>query len=227
MKQFLLIVSFLLAINSFAQNNSNITISTTGSSNLKILFDGKKYSLLDRSVTFQNIQPGNHALVIYQLQKKNMGGTEYIEVYNNNITLSAKKHVEVSVLRFGKVAFDESYIEPDNWNDGNYNPGSNNQGGNRTATVSDQQFLMLKKAMADATYDDQILSTGKVILKNNLFTVQQVKELCKVFTYDDRRLEFAKVAYDYCAEKGLYISVLDVFTYQNYKTSLLNYINSK
>jgi len=227
MKQFLLIVSFILTIDGFSQNSSNITISTTGTSNLKILFDGKKYSLLDRSVTFQNILAGNHPLVIYQLQKKNTGGTEYVEVYNNNILLTARKHLEISVLRFGKVAFDENYIEADNWNEGNYNPGSSNQGGNRTSTVSDQQFLMLKKAMADAVYDDQILSTGKVILKNNLFTVQQVKELCKVFTYDDRRLEFAKAAYDYCAEKGLYISVLDVFTYQNYKTSLLNFINSK
>jgi len=237
MKQLLLISSFFISIIGFAQNNGNITISTTGNSNLKILFDGKKYSLLDRSVTFQNLPAGNHALVIYQLQKKNLGGTEYVEVFNNNVVLNPKKHLEVSVLRFGKVAWDESFIEPDTWNEGNYNPrnnGNNNQGnnngnnyGNGPVPVSDQQLAQLKKAMVDATYDNQILTTGKVILKNNWFTVAQIKELCQVFTYDDKRLEFAKVAYDYCIEKGLYISVQDVFTFSTYKTQLINYINSK
>ena len=235
MKQLLLIASFVIAIGSIAQNSSNITISTTGTSNLKIIFDGKKYSLLDRSVSFQNILPGSHPLIIYQLQRKLTGSTEFVEVYNNNINLAAKKHLEISVLRFGKVAFDESYMETDSWNEGNYNPknnpgNNNNQGnnnGNAATTVTDQQFAQLKKAMADAIYDDQILATGKVVLKNNLFTIDQIKTLCKLFAYDDRRLEFAKAAYDHCAEKGLYISVQDVFIYPTYKTLLINYINSK
>ena len=175
----------------------------------------------------------------YQLQRKNGNNTEYVEVYNNTILLNARKHLEISVLRFGKVAFDESFIEPDNWNEGNYNPRNNNNNGNNypgnntgnngngTATVTDQQFTALKKAMNDAYFDNDKLTTGKVILKNNLFTVQQITELCKLFSGDERRLDFAKAAYDSCAEKGLFISVTDAFYFQSYKTLLLNFINSK
>jgi Domain of unknown function (DUF4476) len=232
MKNILLVIcSFVLVINSFAQNNSNITISTTGNNNLKIRFDGKQYSLLDRSVTFQNIQPGNHTIVIYQLQRKNNGTNDFVEVYNNTITLIARKHLEVSVLRFGKVAMDENFMESDNWNEGSYNPRNNNQGNNysgvNSGVVTDQQFVLLKKAVIDAVYDDEKLSTGKVILKNNLFTAPQIKELCKLFIYDDRRLDFAKFAYDYCAEKGIYITVLDTFIYPSNKTALLNFIRNK
>ncbi|MBK8300355.1 MAG: hypothetical protein IPK90_07875 [Chitinophagaceae bacterium] len=53
-----------------AQIKGNVTISTTGTNNLKIKFGGKQYSLQDRSVTFQSLEPGNYSLIIYQLQQK-------------------------------------------------------------------------------------------------------------------------------------------------------------
>jgi len=227
----LLICTFALSFSVLAQNNSNFTISTTGNTNLKIRFGGKQYSLQDRSVTFQSLQPGTYTLQIFQLQRKSSGATEYVEVFNNNVTLTAQKHLEVSVLRFGKVAWDESYIEADDWNTNSYNPVSGNQGNNANSNnygpVSSDQFTMLKKAMEDASYDQDKLATGGVILKNNLFTTTQIKELCRLFSYDNYRLDFAKLAYDYCIDKGTYIAVLDVFDYQSNKTALLNYIKSK
>jgi hypothetical protein len=156
-----------------------------------------------------------------------------VEVYNSNITLSPKKHLEIAVLRFGKVMLDEGFIEADNWNNGSYNPSggnnNNNQGNNNSIgyPVSNEQFLLLKKSMADAYYDNDKLTTGKVVLKNNLFTTAQIKELLKLFYNDEQRLEFAKLAYDYCTDKGSYISLLDVFYYPSSKTSLLNYIKDK
>lgn len=234
MRRILLFLSFFLAFTvAQAQTNSNLTISTTGNTNLKIRFAGKQYSLLDRTVTFQNLQPGNYAIAIYQLQKRFGRNDEYVEVYNSNITLSPKKHLEIAVLRFGKVMLDEGFIEADNWNNGSYNPSgsnnNNNQGNNNSIgyPVSNEQFLLLKKSMANAYYDNDKLIAGKVILKNNLFTTAQIKELLKLFYNDEQRLEFAKLAYDYCTDKGSYITLQDVFYYTTSKTELLNYIKDK
>ncbi|MBK9464392.1 MAG: DUF4476 domain-containing protein [Chitinophagaceae bacterium] len=212
-----------------AQIKGNVTISTTGTNNLKIKFGGKQYSLQDRSVTFQSLEPGNYSLIIYQLQQKTTGGTAYTEVFNNNITVNAKKHLEVSVLRFGKIAWDESTIEPDDWANTGYQPVPGQPVGtvNNNGTVSDEQFVLLKKSIKDATYDSDKMITGKVVLKNNLFTAAQIKEMCRLFTYDDNKLEFAKLAYEFCADKGFYITILDVFTYQSTKTSLLEFIKNK
>jgi len=233
MKNFILALCLVISFSSYAQNLSNFTISTTGNSNLKIRFNGKQYSLLDRSVTFQSLQPGNYPLTVYQLQKKGFKD-EYVEVYNNTIVLAARKHMELSVLRFGKVSIDEGYIEPDNWNNGSYNPAGGNNGSNNNNNnnnggypVSNEQFLLLKKSMADAYYDNDKLTTGKVILKNNLFTTAQIKELLKLFYNDESKLDFAKVAYDYCTDKGNYITLMDVFYYPSNKTALLNYIKDK
>jgi hypothetical protein len=231
--------AFFIVVCSFAQNNSsNITISTTGTSNLKIKFGGKQYSLQDRSVTFQGMQPGSYSLVIYQMKKRSPGGSggyggngynDYTEVYNSNVTLTARKHLEISVLRFGKVAWDESFIEPDNWGNTPYSPIGNQDAGtgNLNTAVSAEQFALLKKSVSDAAFDSDKLITGRVILKNNWFTAAQIKELVKLFSFDDKKLEFAKLAYDYCVDKGLYIGILDAFSFQSTKNSLLEYIKNR
>lgn len=226
-KIMIFLCSFTIALCSIAQNNSNITISTTGTSNLKIRFGGKQYSLQDRSVTFQNLQPGDYSLAIFQLRRNSIGVNEYAEVYNKTVTLVNQKHLEISVLRFGQVAFDESTIEPDNWSSGSFNP-SPTQGTNTGyGAVTDEQFAMLKKTIFTSPFDDERLATGKIVLKNNMFTVAQIKDLCRGFTFDDRRLEFAKFAYDYCVDKGIYVTVQDVFVFPDSKTALLNYIKNK
>lgn len=220
----------LLAITlfSFAQTTGNVTISTTGNSNLKIKFGGKQYSLQDRSVTFQNLTPGTYTLTLFQLQRKSNGTTEYTEVFNNNIVLKAQKHLEVSVLRFGKVAWDENNIEPDSWANTNYEPvPGQDAGSNSVGTLTVEEFAQLKNSVRNATYDSDKLATGRVILKDNLFTAAQIKELCQLFTYDDNRLEFAKAAYDYCDNRGFYITVLEAFTYQSSKNALMEFIKNK
>jgi hypothetical protein len=64
-------------------------------------------------------------------------------------------------------------------------------------------------------------------MKNNLFTTDQIIELCKLFSYDSDRLVFAKYAYDYCVDKNLYFSVGEVFRYSSDKNELMTFINGK
>jgi Domain of unknown function (DUF4476) len=229
MKKFILSLCLVtITLFSFAQTTGSVSISTTGNSNLKITFGGKQYSLQDRSVTFQSLTPGTYPLTIFQLQRKSNGSTEYTEVFNNNILLKAQKHLEVSVLRFGKVAWDESNLEPDSWANTGYQPVPGQDAGNNYgSSLTAEEFAELKKSVRNATYDSDKLATGRVILKDNLFTAQQIKELCQLFTYDDHRLDFAKAAYDYCDNRGFYITVLEAFTYQSTKNLLMEYIKTK
>ena len=117
---FTLLIAAFTSI-TFGQNYSNLTIGTTGTTNLKIRFAGKQYSLQDPKVTFQSLTPGTYKLAIYQLQNKG-NGQEYVEVFNNDVTLTAQKHLEVMVLRFGKVVWDAGDIVKDDWNQTYQNP---------------------------------------------------------------------------------------------------------
>lgn len=242
-----LFIAVCFSVSSWAQfgpNTSNLTISTTGNSNLKIRLAGKKYSLQDRTLTFQGLTPGNYTLTIYQLQNKAFGGgTEYVTVFDRTVTLTSQKHMEVCVMRFGKVAWDERQIERDNWNENYQNPepdrdrwnngggGGGNNGGwgnnNYREPVDAAQFARIKDAIKKESFDDNKLTTAKVVMKNNWFTAEQVKSLAALFTFDDNRLLFAKFAYDYCAEPGSYFIVGDTFTFDSNKQELMKFIAGK
>lgn len=238
-KLFASLILVFACASLFAQNTSNLTISTTGTSNLKIRLAGKKYSLQDRSLTFQSLSPGNYTLTIFQLQNKSFGpGTEYVTVFDKTITLTAQKHMEVCVLRFGKVAWDEKLIERDNWNENYQNPepdrdrdggwrnGNGGYGNNRIA-VDAANFEKMKDAITKQAFDDDKLTMAKVVMKNNWYTAAQLKTLTEKFVYDDNKLAFAKYAYDFCVDPGNYYTIADAMVYQSTKQELLQFIASK
>jgi hypothetical protein len=222
---FFLFSTFFIS-TAFTQNYSNLTIGTTHGANLKIRFAGKQYTLQDPKVTFQTLNPGTYGLTIYQWQNKNNG--EWIEVFNNNITLTAYKHMEIMVLRFGKVSWDEGYIVKDTWNESYQNPQGNNQTNRQTnQAASDEQFQQIKKAITNEFSDADKLRTAKVILKNNLLNTTQIRSIMKLFFSDNEKLQFAKFAYDYCTDKGSYFTLGNEFFSSGDKDKLMDFINSK
>lgn len=218
----------MLAETVLGQANSNLSITTTGSSNLKIIFAGKKYSLQDRSVTFQSLSPGKYSLVLFQWQRKNQGGGEYVRVFDNTVTMNANDHVEVCVLRFGKVVWDAGKMEKDEWNENYRNPSPDEYGDRGSAeAVGADQFEKIKQALRKESYDANRLGLAKVILRNNYFTSGQIIELAKLFIYDNERLSFVKHAYESCVDKGNYFLVADCLIYPSNKEELLKYIGSR
>lgn len=230
MKRAVLILFVFISLTAISQTKSNLTISTTGTSNLKIRLGEYRYSLQDRTTTFQEMNPGTYDLVIYQWQKKPDGNSDYVQVYNKNVQLTAGRHTEISILRFGKVSWDEGPIVADNWND-NYNNPWPSQGGyqhNRNVQAVDAtQFAQIRKTINSEFGDANMLSVAKVALKNNLFTCAQIKDIAKLFFTDDTKLSFTKYAYDYVVDKGNYITVGDVFYSSLVKKELLYYIGNK
>ena len=148
MKKIVLLVFIaFFGFESFAQQKADLTIATTGNNNLRIKLNGRKINLKDRLVTFENLNPGNYALVVYQLQRRNNGGNNYVEVFNNSIRLTAGKQMEITVLRFGKVVWDEGFISNDDWNDNNSIGGGSNQNGydyNNSVEVTPEMFVSVK-----------------------------------------------------------------------------------
>lgn len=234
-KQLLFAVCFLFtAMISFAQR-SNFTISTTGSTNLKIIFAGKKYSLQDRSCTFQNLAPGNYTLTVYQWQTK-QGGADYVSVYNGSVTLIAGKHLELTVMRFGKAVWDEGYIARDEWNDNEMNPQpDNNYGGegrhNRNngypEAADAEQFKKIKTAIQNEFSSENKMRMAKVAVKNAWISTAQVKQIMELFYSESDKLTFAKYAYDYCSDRGNYYTLAEVFYSSSSKNELLDFISGK
>jgi hypothetical protein len=229
-KVFVSLLAILFSYTVFAQNKSNLTISTTGSSNLKIKLGNNRYTFQDRTATFQGLNPGNYDLIIYQWQKGPDGRFNYIQVYNNTIKLTASRHTEISILRFGKMAWDEGPIIMDEWDDSYKNPDPEAQGDHYNYSqqpMSDEQFATIKKTINGEFGDENMLRMAKLALKNNYFTTKQIRDIAKLFFTDDTKLSFTKIAYDHVVDKGNYITIADLFFSSEHKQSLLEHIGNQ
>lgn len=84
----------------------------------------------------------------------------------------------------------------------------------RTA-MSSASFSKMKETVEAKPFSDTKMSTAKVAAKNACLSVNQIKEIVKLFSMDEDRLEYAKYAYDYCVDKGNYYQVSEVFSFSS------------
>jgi hypothetical protein len=79
--------------------------------------------------------------------------------------------------------------------------------------MTPSNFETMKKSVESKPFSDTKMSTAKIATKNNCLSVNQVKEISKLFSMDEDKLAYAKYAYDYCVDKGNYFQVSEVFSF--------------
>lgn len=219
----------LLSMASSAQNAALFTIGTTGSFNLKLTFNGKNYSLYDKSVTFQNIPAGSYPVIIYQAQRKADGTFGYNKVYEGNLALKAGRHTEVLVMRYGKTVWDEGNYSPDDWTNSWVDPIETNSGGTTTNrhVMSDEDFALLLSLFRKESNEYNRKDMAPGYLKGNLFTARQIAALSGTFSNEYIRLDFATMAYSYCFDKGTYFLVAETFDNRFLKQQLMDFVTKQ
>ena len=89
-----------------------------------------------------------------------------------------------------------------------------------------QSFKAAKQAIKNSNWDDTRLSTAQSIANSNYFTADQVIEICKLFTWDESKLTFAKYAFKKTLDNNNYFKVNGVLDWDASKTALNDYVNS-
>lgn len=86
-------------------------------------------------------------------------------------------------------------------------------------------FQEAKKTIQNASFDNTRLSTAKTILATNYVTTDQVMELCKLFSFENSMLDFAKYAYGRTVDNNNYFKVANVFSFDASRKSLNDFIS--
>lgn len=89
-----------------------------------------------------------------------------------------------------------------------------------STAMSSTNFEEAKKAIANKSFAEDRMTVSKQILKANCLTVKQVKAVMGLFSYEESRLEFAKLAYAKTVDKGNYYQVNDAFSFSGSITEL-------
>ncbi|KAF0204740.1 MAG: hypothetical protein FD170_165 [Bacteroidetes bacterium] len=94
--------------------------------------------------------------------------------------------------------------------------------------VSDEEFSQITNSIKKESFNSTKVTLTKQILRSKqCFTVNQVKEITRLFSFDDSRLEIAKYAWDYTIDRDNYYQVADVFSFSSSKENLMKFLEGK
>lgn len=95
------------------------------------------------------------------------------------------------------------------------------------AAMPTADFNAGKAQVQKASFADDKLRIAKQVTQANCMSVAQIKEIAKLFSYEDNKLEYLKFAYDFTFEKNKYYLVNDLFSFSSSKEEMDEFLNSK
>ena len=93
--------------------------------------------------------------------------------------------------------------------------------------MSDRDFEEARAALSGESFDNTRLTLAKQIVTSNPLRASQVAEICKLFSFESNRLDFAKFAYPYCVDKNKYFLVNAAFSYDSSKRELDTFLKGQ
>jgi hypothetical protein len=88
-------------------------------------------------------------------------------------------------------------------------------------------FSRAYSAIQGESFEESKFNTAKQITSNNWLCVSQIVQICKLFSFEQTKLDFAKFAYRYCVDQNNYYQLNEVFTYSASKDELRRYIDGR
>ena len=74
------------------------------------------------------------------------------------------------------------------------------------------------------SFDSSKLTVAKQVVSANPMTASQILGICRMFSFESNKLEFAKYAYSYCSEPNKYYLLNEAFSYESSKRELDEYV---
>jgi hypothetical protein len=95
--------------------------------------------------------------------------------------------------------------------------------------VTDDDLKGMLKALRTESFDQTRIRVARQILSTSQrqFLSRQIKQMLDCFDFENNKLELAKFAYDFVADRELYFSVNEAFDFDATKQSLARHIESR
>ena len=93
--------------------------------------------------------------------------------------------------------------------------------------MNSEDFDLALRYISNKSFDSDRLEAAKEIVRHNWVSARQIASICRLFTFDSNRLEFAKYAYASCADKGMYFILDEEFTFSASRDELHKYIRER
>jgi hypothetical protein len=218
-----------------AKQKSVVTIKSVDNQNIMVVLDGKRFDADDNSIMISNLNAGQHSVKVYRLRNNgvfNILGKRYEVVYNSTVNLKKRTHLLITIERNGFISMQENKLKNGRGfeydDDYDYDDYEEYYDRDRYATGMNKiEFDRMLQSISREWLESNKIKSVTQVTKTNRFTTDQVKELMRLFTFENYRLEVAKLAYMNTVDKWNYSEVNTLFSFQASKIELDRYIRSQ
>lgn len=88
-------------------------------------------------------------------------------------------------------------------------------------------FSNALNTIKNQSFEDGKLKTAKQVAGGNCLNTAQIVQICKLFSFEESKLDFAKYAYDHCTEPNNYFNVNNVFSFSSSSDDLNDYVQGR
>ncbi len=93
-----------------------------------------------------------------------------------------------------------------------------------TVAIEHSEFESAIEILRNESYDNTRLNIANQIVDKNMLTVEQIRQICLLFAFENNKLDFAKNAYKSCVDINNYYKLNDVFKFDSDKNQLNEFI---
>ena len=222
-------LSIILACSFSIFANDNITsLSITSARNINlVVVDGRSYTVRnnDHNFTLRNLRQGYHSIKVYRSYSdyRNPSQAQRL-LYEGRIYARSGYHTEIMINSFGKAYTDAQRIVAGYGDDLPYYATGTHYD---HRIIDNNAFQQLKATLQKEKFDQTRVAIAKQAMTMNHFESDQVKELLQLFSFENSKLELAKLFYDVTADKRNFTTVYDVFSFSSSKDELARYLSTK
>ena len=251
-KTFLSVVfSFILLSTSvFAQKTSIFHLKVYNNAPFAVAFDDQKPQEARSIYTLKNIPEGRHLIRVFQRMANTPPNKPPMLIFEDRIEINDRREIFAYIDAKGRYRIHQiihlsndannPYLQPEPTPEQpNYVPEQPQNSPQiqpvnpvptpaPTANVmSNEQFNNLRNAVKDSNFDDQRLEIAKQGIKANTLSIEQIRALIDVFSFESSKVEIAKFAYNYTPDKNRYAEIYSAFKFSSSTDEVIKYINTQ
>ncbi|RYG54101.1 MAG: DUF4476 domain-containing protein [Chitinophagaceae bacterium] len=227
MKKIFTLSIFLACFLQLSAYNYGASISITSTKDIhQVVINGRTYAVRNNSQTFElrNLHQGYHNVKVYRVNSAYRNPMQSRRlVYEGRVYIRNGFHTEVMINRFGRAYVDAQRLTSYGDDDHPYNGAYYEE--NRA--ISSASFQQLKSTLKEEKFDQTRAGIAKAAMRTNFFEARQVRDLLELFSFEDTKLELAKLFYEVTVDKRNYMLVYDVFSFSSSKEELSRFLSTK
>jgi len=93
--------------------------------------------------------------------------------------------------------------------------------------MTDKEYYNAVKAVEAKPFSDEKMTMALLATKDKCMTLEHIRGIATLFSFEDQTLEFVKYAYDLSSEKSQYYTLDNIFKFMSSKEAFSTFLNSK